>query len=459
MKKLFLSLIGVTIAVAATWSVIFYWQHLRGAKVAISPPTEDIVKTINTTGMPLILPPGFSIEILAKDLPNARVLVFDSEGNAWVSQPKKGLLTFLEIKDGKVVSQNAVYRNLRKPHGLAFDPEASNILYVATEDAILKLRLASEARPEKIIDLPSGGNHTSRTIGFGPDGRLYVSIGSTCNVCHEKDNRRAKIFSLNKDGSDFKEYARGLRNSVFFIWQNSKMWATDMGRDLLGDDLPPDEINIVEAGKNYGWPICYGQNIHDTDFDKNTYIRNPCMAPFEQPSLIDLQAHSAPLGLAFLENKTWPKEYQGSLFVAYHGSWNRTTPTGYMLVRIPFDSSGASLPPVDFVTGWLKDGAKYGRPVDIVTKDEAMYVTDDSAGVVYKITYTASVERPAVPKKPACRPSGCSGEICADEEVFTTCIYKEEFACYKKAKCERQKDGQCAWTLTQELLQCLGGRL
>src|SRR3989344_5694069 len=452
MKKILISVISIVFIVGIVWAAMFYWNNLRGAKTAISPPTEDIVKTINTTGMPLTLPAGFSIEILAKDLAGARVLVFDNEGNAWVSQTSTGVITKLEIQNGKVISQNAVFRNLNKPHGLAFDPEAPNILYVAEEDKISKLRLGSEAAPEKIISLPAGGGHFTRTIGFGPDGRLYVSFGSSCNVCHEKDERRAKIFSLNKDGSDFKEYARGLRNSVFFVWQNGKMWATEMGRDLLGDNIPPDEINIVEAGKNYGWPICYGQNIHDDEFDHNTYIRNPCMEPFEQSSLIDLQAHSAPLGLAFLENKTWPKEYQGNLFVAFHGSWNRTTPTGYMLVRIPFLNT-APTSPVDFITGWLKDGAKYGRPVDVVVKDEAMYVTDDSAGVVYKITYNA-------PQKAAtCHPTGCSGQICADEDVITTCEYKESFACYKKAKCERHKNGQCAWTLTSELLQCLGGKI
>lgn len=452
MKRIIFTILSIMFVVGIVWAGMFYWNNLRGAKVAIEPPTEDIVKTINTTGMPLTVPPGFSIEILAKDLVGARVLVFDNDGNLWVSQTSDGVITKLEIKNGKVVSQNAVFRNLRKPHGLAFDPENPNILYVAEEDKISKFDLTEKTPTQKIIDLPTGGNHTTRTIGFGPDGRLYVAIGSSCNVCNEKDERRAKIFSLKKDGADFKEYARGLRNAVFFIWQNGQMWATEMGRDLLGDDIPPDEINIVEVGKNYGWPICYGQNIHDTAFDKNTYIRNPCMEPFEQPSLIDLPAHSAPLGLAFLENKTWPKEYQGNLFVAFHGSWNRTTPTGYKLARIPF-VNGAPTSPVDFITGWLKDGVKYGRPVDVVTKDEAMYVADDSAGVVYKITYNASE------KIPACRPTGCSGQICADEDVITTCEYKESYACYKKAKCERHQDGQCAWTLTEDLLQCLGGKI
>ena len=185
------------------------------------------------------------------------------------------------------------------------------------------------------------------------------------------------------------------------------MWVTEMGRDLLGDDLPPDEINVIpiEASVNsglsvadqnptlnYGWPNCYGKNIHDTNFDKNTYIRNPCMEPFEIPSKVDLQAHSAPLGLAFVsENSVWPKEYRDNLIVAFHGSWNRTKPTGYKLVRIKLDKNGNYLGTEDFITGWITPDGALGRPVDVkFGPDGALYVSDDKAGVVYKIKYSAN---------------------------------------------------------------------
>ncbi len=327
-------------------------------------------------------------------------MVFDSFGNMWVSSPSEGTVSLLEIdKDtGKVTRHGPVFRNLKNPHGLAFDPDNQYVLYIAEEDKISKVTVYSDDTMQKIADLPAGGNHITRTIGFGPDGRLYVSIGSTCNVCHEADDRRAKIFFMNKDGSDFKEYARGLRNTVFFTWhpETHKMWGADMGRDLLGDDVPPDEINIIEEGKNYGWPICYGGNIHDTNFDKNTYIRNPCMEPFETPSFIDVPAHSAPLGLAFVPNKNWPVEYHNDLLLAYHGSWNRSVPTGYKLVRMKFDNQGTYRGTEDFITGWLKNGDVFGRPVDLVFGPDPsnprgqgnLYVSDDRAGLIYKISYT-----------------------------------------------------------------------
>ena len=182
------------------------------------------------------------------------------------------------------------------------------------------------------------------------------------------------------------------------------MWATEMGRDLLGDDIPPDEINIIEEGKNYGWPNCYGKNIHDDNFDKNTYIRNPCMEPFETGSHVDLQAHSAPLGLAFVPEwgidsnmcfegleaacgGGFPDEYWNDLIVAYHGSWNRTNPTGYKLVRVKMDDYGNSIGVEDFITGWLGPKGVLGRPVDVKFHNGALYVSDDKAGVIYKIEY------------------------------------------------------------------------
>jgi len=382
---------------------VWYRDNLRGIWPAILPaqtstvipsallsPGATPVGSGNTTGLALTIPPGFSISTFAKNLPGARVIVQDTFGNLWVSQPSEGVVTQIELDDsGRVVRQNVVFKNLRKPHGLAFDPAAPTMLYIAEENKISRIPTYSDGSLEKIADLPAGGNHTSRTLGFGPDGRLYVSIGSTCNVCNEQNNMRAKIFSMKKDGSDLKEYARGLRNAVFFTWHpNTKqMWATEMGRDLLGDNTPPDEVNIIQAGKNYGWPICYGKNTHDTQFDKNTYIRNPCEEPTEIPSYIDLQAHSAPLGLAFVTSSKWPAEYRNNLIVAFHGSWNRTQPTGYKLVRFKLDNQGrVQGAQEDFISGWLRGNTASGRPVDVVMAGDTLYISDDKAGVIYKIT-------------------------------------------------------------------------
>lgn len=417
-KKVIVSLSLFSIVMLVMLTGVFYWKNLRGVGPVIKPPAGDIVKELepgkNLTDLPLKLPDGFSISIFAKNLPGARVMEFDDFGNMWVSQTSEGQISLLYVKDGRVYEQGAVLKDLRKPHGLVFDKEFKTLLYFAEEDKISQLPTYSDGGPEKIADLPTkGGGHFTRTLGIGPDKRLYVSIGSSCNVCNEEDERRAKIYSLKGDGSDFKMFAKGLRNSVFFTWHpdTGKMWATEMGRDLLGDNIPPDEINIIEEGKNYGWPICYGKNIHDTDFDKNTYIRNPCMEPFETASHVDLQAHSAPLGLAFVpewgegSNKCvegleaacsggFPDEYWNDLIVAYHGSWNRSEPTGYKLVRINFDENGNYIDTQDFITGWLKDTSSgksaLGRPVDVKFYNNALYISDDKAGVIYKIEYSGN---------------------------------------------------------------------
>ncbi len=387
--KIILIAFGIIVVGVAIYYLYGFYKSIRPA---LLPPVENIAAIENSTqNLGLSLPAGFKISIFAKDLAGARVMIFDNAGNIWLSQTSQGIVSQIIIKDGKFDSQKIVLSGLQNPHGLAFDPENQNVLYVAEETKISKVVLSptGDGKLQKIIDLPTGGNHFTRTLGFGPDGRLYVSMGSTCNVCVESDPRYASIYSFKKDGSDFLQVAKGLRNSVFFAWnqKDGKMWATEMGRDLLGDNLPPDEINIIEEGKNYGWPICYGKNIHDTNFDKNTYIRNPCLEPFETPSYIDIQAHSAPLGLAFFPEEGWPEEYWHNLLVAYHGSWNRSEPTGYKIVRYRLDSQGKPLGPAeDFITGWLKDGGASGRPVDILIQPGGViYVSDDKAGVIYKI--------------------------------------------------------------------------
>ncbi|MCX6779290.1 MAG: PQQ-dependent sugar dehydrogenase [Candidatus Magasanikbacteria bacterium] len=373
----------------------FYYQNLRGIGPAVKKPPLQIASELQKNNNLLSVPAGFSVEVFAYGLPGARVLLFDNEGNLWVSQTGEGVVSKLIIKDNKVDSQQVVFNGLQRPHGLVFDPQNPKILYIAEENKISQTEIGSQGPGslKKIIDLPKGGNHFTRTLGFGPEGRLYVSIGSTCNVCNEKDPRYASIWSLNKDGSDFKQVAKGLRNSVFFVFKDNKIWATEMGRDLLGDDIPPDEINVIDIKAtttlNYGWPICYGQNIHDTNFDNNTYFRNPCLEPFEKASQIDLQAHSAPLGLSFVPtNSGWPKEFQGNLLVAFHGSWNRSVPTGYKVVRLILDDQGKMIKQEDFLTGWLTANGALGRPVDLVfDKSGSLFISDDKAGVIYKLKY------------------------------------------------------------------------
>ena len=390
--------------------VIFVLLVLFLAAVYFLKPAEEITDIIdsvpqNSTDFPLKLPPGFRISIYAKNLGAPRVMAFDPAGNMLVSVPAQGkVVALLPDKNGDGLSDETrtIISGLNKPHGIA---SRENKIYIAEEDKVVAYdydgRNLKLINPKKIVDLPSSGGHFTRTIMFMPspnDDKLLISVGSSCNVCEEQDWRRAKILVANADGSSanwrMREFAKGLRNAVFMAIHpvTGKIWATEMGRDLLGDDIPPDEINIIEEGKNYGWPTCYGKNIHDTNFDKKTYIRNPCLEPFEKESHIDIPAHSAPLGLAFFKN---------DLLVAYHGSWNRSAPTGYKVVRHKFDENGNYLGVEDFISGWLETppaGEALGRPVDILIEPASpdasrggpggtMFISDDKAGVIYRVTY------------------------------------------------------------------------
>jgi len=331
---------------------------------------------------PLTAAPGWTASLLTDQVPGARDLELDQFGNVWVSQTSQGTVSLVYLKDRQTPEVSVVLRNLRKPHGLAFDPEHPTALYIAEETRISRLPTYSDGPMEKIADLPAGGRHFTRSLLFGRDGRLYVSVGSTCDVCREENPEHGTILSMKPDGSDRQVAARGLRNAVFMSNRgDTTIWATEMGRDNLGDNLPPDEVNVISGGStstDYGWPICYGARVHDTVFDKNQYIRDPC-ADTEAPA-IQIPAHSAPLGLAFLPN--------GDLLVAYHGSWNRTIPTGYKVVRFGEDPEGpgGTWKEYDFLTGFLKGGAAIGRPVDVLPMpDGSVLVSDDKRGAIWKV--------------------------------------------------------------------------
>lgn len=407
--KIFILLL---LLIGAGGIALFYYRNLRGIGPAVLPPVGNIAQSIgqtkevpaqNSTGLPLALPNGFSISIFAKDLVDPRVLRFDQNGTLLVSIPGQGKVVALPDKngDGKADEVITIAHGLNGPHGIALQnspdirdlPDLPGTLIIAETDKIDHFDYyASKLKADNkstIIQLPNGGNHVTRTVGFGPDGKLYISIGSSCNVCVEKDSRRAKILISNADGADLQEYASGLRNSVFFLWHpvTHELWATEMGRDLIGDDIPPDEINIIKQGKFYGWPYCYGKNIHDATFDNSQTSRDLCATA--EPSYIDMQAHSAPLGLVFVPaNSNWPKDYWYNLLVSYHGSWNRSVPTGYKVVRYKLDQNGKYLGQEDFITGWLASAGALGRPVDEFFDSKGnLFISDDKAGVIYRVTH------------------------------------------------------------------------
>lgn len=367
-----------------------YYPQIRGALPAVLPPSANVSELIDQNQTPFTLPQGFSISIYAKGLNDPRVLAFAPSGSLMVSLPKEGKIVSLP-------DEKTVVSGLNHPHGFTFRCVPNCVMYVAEENALdaydFDDKTGVATNKKKLIDLPNGGEHITRTILFMPspnDSTLLISIGSSCNDCRESDPERASIQAYDVNTGTLRPYATGLRNSVFMGIQpvNGQIWATDMGRDYLGDTTPPDEVNIIQDGKNYGWPICYGEKIHDTVFDKNIYIRDPCADTI--PPHIALGAHVAPLGFAFIPEEGWPQDEWYNMLLAEHGSWNSTTPVGYKIVREKLDAQGNVLGSEDFMTGFLKsDGTAIGRPVDILAQPGGtLYISDDKAGVIYKVWRT-----------------------------------------------------------------------
>lgn len=327
-------------------------------------------------GRRLRLPAGFRIAVLAV-VPGVRFGTIAPDGRLVVSQMREGRVLAIDAA-GRV---QVLASGLNLPHGVAY---RNGVLYVAETGRVDRIPRPGEVVPI-VSDLPTGGGHVTRTLGFGPDGGMYVSVGSSCNVCEERDPRRAAILRFNPDGTHSEIYAAGLRNAVGFAWDPSTgaLWAVVNGRDWLGDDLPPDILVKVTHGGFYGWPYCYGNRIPDPDFHRPDRCREMV------PPALEIQAHSAPLGMAFAHGATLPPRYQGGLFVAFHGSWNRSVPTGYKLVHVPFANGTPAGTVEDFATGWLQsDGTAWGRPVDpVIAPDGRVFLTDDRTGAIYVIRY------------------------------------------------------------------------
>lgn len=348
----------------------------------------------------ITLPQGFAIDVYAEDLGNSLLsvggpspgprMMMIKDGLLFVSIPNKGIIAVLPDRNGdnKADEVQVFISNLNYPHGIDY---YDGWYYIAEESRVIRVRdddedlVADNGSIEVLIDnLPTGGHYT-RTVKVH-DGELYLSMGSSCNVCDESNKMRAAISKSDLDGSNLTVFASGLRNSVGLAFHpvTGELYATENGRDWLGDNTPPDEINLIVEGGNYGWPDCYGKNIFDTDFNNSEYIGNPCNDSGRIPSLVNLQAHSAPLGLTFYDGDMFPEKYQGDLFVCFHGSWNRQEPTGYKIVNIDMDTLQVN----DFATGWLKAATISGRPVDVIVADDgSLFVSDDNAGKIYRIHY------------------------------------------------------------------------
>lgn len=345
----------------------------------------------------LHIPDEFSIAVYVAGLDGPRFFDFDESGNMYVAEKGGGRVTLVTDADGNGVADSTIVIDdgLVNPHGIDWH---EGDLYVGETDTIRVYKdITAEgdfSENNVLVDgLPTGGHHT-RTVVIGPDEKIYVSIGSSCNVCVEDDTRRAAIIRYDFDGTGEEIFAEGLRNTVDFEFRFDRdandytIWSVDNGRDLIGDELPPEEVNRIRQGAHYGWPYCYGDGIANPEFDdRDNFCRDETVYPE-----YNMQAHSAPLGLSFIprtviETGNFPAQLVDDLFIGFHGSWNRSIPTGYKIVRI--NTSDPNAETIDFITGWLeKSGNAWGRPVDVGFDDETMYISDDKAGAVYRVVYT-----------------------------------------------------------------------
>lgn len=355
-------------------------------------PSE--IDEVSVDGHLLRVPRDWDIRTVSDDLKKPRHMTLDDRGNLYLSDLSAGnIYVYRDTDDDQIVDQRSVFLSgLSRPHGLVW---YRNILYVAEETRIQSFEdmnrdLLPDGVSSVLLDgLPSGGNHSTRSLALDPrgTGTLFVSIGSSCNVCVEEDRYRASVWAIDLATRQSRPFASGLRNAVGIRFDSlsNTFVAVDNGRDLIGDDLPPDEINILQEGGHYGWPYCYANGIVDTTFRQGIADQPQFCAASIHP-LVNLQAHSAPLDVAVI-----PGEQQamnaGDMLVTFHGSWNRTQPTGYKVVRVRWPNGDRSKTPIvtDVVTGFMPDGgtgpgSAWGRPVGLAITSSGFYLTDDAGG-------------------------------------------------------------------------------
>lgn len=411
MKRTILLLLVIAVALGGYASYTYLVQRPPHFLVALLSHTKAPPPLPAGDRAPLTVPDGFTATIFSRATPGARVMARDPKGALLVSETSAGKVVALPDLDGdqKADEVITVLEGLTKPHGiLVACPDTGNasadqdacVLYVAETGALKTYAYDADTYTamyqDTIATFPTGEGHFTRTLLMHPDGtRLLASIGSDCNVCTETDPRRATVQAIDLATHAMATFASGLRNTVFMAINpmDGSVWGTDNGRDVIGDDTPPDEVNIIRAGASYGWPLCYGANVHDTDFDKKQYFVDPCAG--EVPPHIELPAHAAALGLAFVPEEGWPEGWGNDLLVAEHGSWNRSTPAGYKVVRIDLDEKGNPIgSQEDVVTGFLPAGSvdtddAIGRPVGLLAEPGGVvYISDDRAGAIYRIALT-----------------------------------------------------------------------
>jgi glucose/arabinose dehydrogenase len=353
-------------------------------------PTAVSTRVVAPAGQ-VSLPAGFGISVFAAGLNTPRNMAIGPEGDLYVAERGAGRILRLADRNQDGVSDGVevIAQGFNLPSSLAFHPDGS--LYVSTPTQVFHLSQPNAngifQKRDVVIDaLPGPQDHFTRTLLFSADGSaLFIQIGSSCNVCRETDARRATIMRFDADGSGGAVYAKGLRNAVGITFRpgTSELWATNNGTDNLGDDVPPDTVQVVQQGQDYGWPRCHAGAVVDPNFG------GPGACTGVAQPLISIQAHSAALGLAFYSGTRFPADHRSDLFVALHGSIFRSVPTGYKVVRVHMTNGQPSGGVQDFATGWLlPSGKEWGRPTDVLTAaDGSLFVSDDSGGNIYRIFY------------------------------------------------------------------------
>lgn len=337
------------------------------------------------------LPPGFRIDYYSKNVPKARSMTWGAKGTLFVGTRSEGKVYALvdTDKDHKADKVYIIASDLNMPNGVAF---RNGSLYVAEVSKVwrydnIENDLANPPKPVLVSDqFPTEEHHGWKYIAFGPDDKLYVPVGAPCNICDRPDDKRfASIMRMNANGSGLEVYASGVRNTVGFAWhpQTKELWFTDNGGDRLGDDKPEDELNHApKPGMHFGYPYCHAGDLLDEEYGKNKKCED-----YTAPA-IKLGPHVAALGMKFYSGEMFPEEYKGNIFIAEHGSWNRSTPIGYRITMVTMKDGKAQEYKV-FAEGWLEGNRAWGRPVDVLqAPDGSLLVSDDDAGAIYRIAYS-----------------------------------------------------------------------
>jgi len=317
------------------------------------------------------------------------MLAVSDAGRVYVTRPQAGdVLVFDSVAEGRAAAPTTAASNLPGVHGIALH---KNRVYLAPTKELSSSEIKADGSVgdrQVLGTLPDGGQHARRTIGYGPDDMLYVSVGSDCNACAEPDGEHATMLRMRPDGSTRDVYAKGLRNTIGFDWhpRTGELWGMDNGSDWMGDNDPPEELNRLVAGGDYGWPFIWGNQNVNKLFDRVRTSQHEFSKPTVPPTLT-YDAHAAPIGMAFYRGKQFPAEYQDDAFVAFHGSWNRAEPTGYLVARVRFrDGKPEKIEP--FLSGFLIDrnSAYIGRPAGVaVTPEGSLLVSDDANGMIYRV--------------------------------------------------------------------------